>query len=220
MPGSPAARGSRPSSQAESCSIGRWRCKTWSKVNLACTWSAALAATVWDGNCMKPRSLPMSDPATQANGPNAACGKPGMLVALEPMIATGTGETTQEHRAWPINIADGSRSVHHEHDVLITGNRHGNFDRGGSKACPTNCRCDLKSTRLLLDASVFMDASVFKDASASVESAPAWAGRIDLRPCSAPPWCPIQWARRRTIRIRRSLRDQAAAGTPPHPRRR
>ena len=38
----------------------------------------------------------------------------------EPMIATGTGETTQEHRAWPINIADGSRSVHHEHDVLIT----------------------------------------------------------------------------------------------------
>ena len=30
------------------------------------------------------------------------------------MIATGTGETTQEHRAWPINIADGSRSVHHE----------------------------------------------------------------------------------------------------------
>ena len=46
--------------------------------------------------------------------------KPGMLVALEPMIATGTGETTQEHRAWPINIADGSRSVHHEHDVLIT----------------------------------------------------------------------------------------------------
>ena len=33
----------------------------------------------------------------------------------EPMIATGTGETTQEHRA-----ADGSRSVHHEHDVLIT----------------------------------------------------------------------------------------------------
>ena len=68
--------------------------------------------------------------------------------------------------------------------------------------------------------SAFADAARFTDASAFVESAPAWADRIGLQPCSAPPWCPIRSAKRKTIRIRRSLRDQAAAGTPPHLRRR
>lgn len=46
--------------------------------------------------------------------------RPGMLVAVEPMIAVGTTETRSEGSAWPIHTADGSLSVHHEADVLIT----------------------------------------------------------------------------------------------------
>lgn len=45
---------------------------------------------------------------------------PGTLVAVEPMIAVGTGETTQKPRAWPVFSADASMTVHYEHDVLIT----------------------------------------------------------------------------------------------------
>lgn len=46
--------------------------------------------------------------------------EPGTLVAVEPMIAIGTGATHQSERAWPIVTADGSASVHYEADVLIT----------------------------------------------------------------------------------------------------
>lgn len=45
---------------------------------------------------------------------------PGMLVAVEPMIAVGTTETVTRGREWPIMTADGSLSVHYEADVLIT----------------------------------------------------------------------------------------------------
>ncbi len=45
---------------------------------------------------------------------------PGMLVAVEPMIGVGTGGTRQGRKQWPIFVADGSMSVHYEHDVLIT----------------------------------------------------------------------------------------------------
>lgn len=45
---------------------------------------------------------------------------PGTLIAVEPMIAAGTGETRQEPRKWPVFSADDSLSVHYEHDVLIT----------------------------------------------------------------------------------------------------
>ncbi len=45
---------------------------------------------------------------------------PGTLVAVEPMIAVGTGETSQARGEWPIFSADGSLAVHYEHDVLIT----------------------------------------------------------------------------------------------------
>lgn len=49
----------------------------------------------------------------------------GTLVAVEPMIAAGTGETIQRESPrvgleWPVHTADGSMSVHYEHDVLIT----------------------------------------------------------------------------------------------------
>lgn len=46
--------------------------------------------------------------------------EPGTLVAVEPMLAIGTGRTSQGDRAWPILTADGSASVHYEADVLIT----------------------------------------------------------------------------------------------------
>lgn len=46
--------------------------------------------------------------------------RPGTLVAVEPMIAVGTGEVVQHKSAWPVYTADGSMSVHYEHDVLIT----------------------------------------------------------------------------------------------------
>lgn len=45
---------------------------------------------------------------------------PGMLLAVEPMIALGTGQTKEHRRAWPVYTADGSVAVHFEHDVLVT----------------------------------------------------------------------------------------------------
>jgi len=44
----------------------------------------------------------------------------GTLVAVEPMIAIGTGQTRQTRGQWPIYTADGSMAVHYEHDVLVT----------------------------------------------------------------------------------------------------
>lgn len=46
--------------------------------------------------------------------------EPGTLVAVEPMIALGTGRTRLHPLAWPVLTADGSVAVHYEHDVLIT----------------------------------------------------------------------------------------------------
>lgn len=45
---------------------------------------------------------------------------PGMLVAVEPMIAAGTTETRSVGKEWPVWTADRSPSVHYEADVLIT----------------------------------------------------------------------------------------------------
>lgn len=45
--------------------------------------------------------------------------RPGMLLALEPMIAVGTPHTRSEKRGWPMYSADGSMTVHYEADVLI-----------------------------------------------------------------------------------------------------
>ncbi|MCZ6836058.1 MAG: type I methionyl aminopeptidase [Planctomycetota bacterium] len=46
--------------------------------------------------------------------------EPGMLIALEPMLSTSTGETFSRSRTWPIYTTDGSLSVHHEADVMVT----------------------------------------------------------------------------------------------------
>ena len=45
---------------------------------------------------------------------------PGMALAVEPMIAIGTGKTKETPGDWPIRTADGSMAVHYEADVLIT----------------------------------------------------------------------------------------------------
>lgn len=45
--------------------------------------------------------------------------EPGTLVAVEPMIAVGTGQVVQNKGEWPIFTEDGSLSVHYEHDVYI-----------------------------------------------------------------------------------------------------
>ncbi len=45
---------------------------------------------------------------------------PGTLLAVEPMIAMGTGDTNQKRREWPIFTKDHSLAVHYEHDVLVT----------------------------------------------------------------------------------------------------
>lgn len=46
--------------------------------------------------------------------------KPGMLLAVEPMIAMGTHVIENDGKAWPIFTADRSLAVHYEADVLIT----------------------------------------------------------------------------------------------------
>jgi methionyl aminopeptidase len=48
---------------------------------------------------------------------------PGTLVAVEPMVAVGTGQTYQRKNEWPVYTADGSLSVHYEHDVYIAEDR-------------------------------------------------------------------------------------------------
>jgi methionyl aminopeptidase len=46
--------------------------------------------------------------------------KPGLLLAVEPMIALGTDCITSDGKKWAIRTADNSLAVHHEADVLIT----------------------------------------------------------------------------------------------------
>ena len=46
----------------------------------------------------------------------------GMLIAVEPMLAIGTGEIENKRGTWPIYSADHSTSVHYEADVYITDN--------------------------------------------------------------------------------------------------
>ncbi len=46
--------------------------------------------------------------------------EPGMLLAVEPMLAAGHCDVTSEAGQWPIRTVDGSMTVHYEADVLIT----------------------------------------------------------------------------------------------------
>lgn len=47
--------------------------------------------------------------------------EPGTLIAVEPMLAIGTGQTREDRvYKWPVYSTDGSLTAHYEHDVLIT----------------------------------------------------------------------------------------------------
>ena len=48
--------------------------------------------------------------------------RPGMVLAIEPMINTGTCEVEVMDDGWTVATADGSLSAHFEHTVLITKN--------------------------------------------------------------------------------------------------
>lgn len=56
--------------------------------------------------------------------------EPGLLVAVEPMLAVGTGATASQPRRWPIHTADGSLAVHYEADVLIMADGPRNLTAG------------------------------------------------------------------------------------------
>jgi len=62
------------------------------------------------------------DPRVENIGPPKA-GKrlqPGMVLAIEPMIAMGTSETEELSDEWTVVTADGSFAAHYEHTVAIT----------------------------------------------------------------------------------------------------
>jgi methionyl aminopeptidase len=46
--------------------------------------------------------------------------KPGMVLAIEPMINSGTPDVEVLDDGWTVITADGSLSAHFEHSVLIT----------------------------------------------------------------------------------------------------
>ena len=45
---------------------------------------------------------------------------PGMIIAIEPMLNMGSGHIVSADDDWTIKTADGSRSAHFEHTILIT----------------------------------------------------------------------------------------------------
>lgn len=46
--------------------------------------------------------------------------KPGMVLAIEPMVNEGAAGVLFDSKRWPVSTADGKRSVHFEHTVAIT----------------------------------------------------------------------------------------------------
>lgn len=45
---------------------------------------------------------------------------PGMVIAIEPMLNEGSGAVVFQNDGYSVKTADGSRSAHFEHDVVIT----------------------------------------------------------------------------------------------------
>ncbi len=46
--------------------------------------------------------------------------RPGLVLAIEPMVNTGTGDTLELADGWTVTTADGGLSAHFEHTVAIT----------------------------------------------------------------------------------------------------
>ena len=49
--------------------------------------------------------------------------RPGMVLAVEPMVNEGGPEVESEKGAWPVRTKDGGRSVHFEHTVAVLNDR-------------------------------------------------------------------------------------------------
>ena len=45
---------------------------------------------------------------------------PGLVIAIEPVISSGSGESATEADGWTVKTADGAPSAHFEHTVVIT----------------------------------------------------------------------------------------------------
>ena len=56
--------------------------------------------------------------------------KPGLLVAVEPMLSLTSGDISTHRKEWPIYTADRSLSVHYEADILITEEGPSNLTAG------------------------------------------------------------------------------------------
>ena len=46
--------------------------------------------------------------------------RPGMVIAIEPMLNVGSGEVTVREDGWTVETLDGGLSAHFEHTVAIT----------------------------------------------------------------------------------------------------
>ena len=46
--------------------------------------------------------------------------RPGLVLAIEPMVNTGTADTLELSDGWTVVTADGGLSAHFEHTVAIT----------------------------------------------------------------------------------------------------
>lgn len=58
--------------------------------------------------------------APKSGSPNGRL-RPGMTLAIEPMVALGTGKTELDpHDEWTVRTADNSLAAHFEHTILIT----------------------------------------------------------------------------------------------------
>jgi len=47
----------------------------------------------------------------------------GLVIAVEPILTTGTGEVVEDADGWTVRTADGAPAVHFEHTVLVTRQR-------------------------------------------------------------------------------------------------
>ena len=56
----------------------------------------------------------------------------GMTLAIEPMVAAGSGETTLQTDGWTVVTRDGALAAHYEHTVLITAEEPVLLSGGGS----------------------------------------------------------------------------------------
>lgn len=50
--------------------------------------------------------------------------KPGLVIAVEPMITAGGWQVSAEDDTWPVKTADGSLAAHFEHTIAVTPEGH------------------------------------------------------------------------------------------------